>query len=311
MPAIPARFRPVAAAALAAVAAFAILAAPLSAQAPAAAPVARLAVAAQTAPAASPGMHAAIHVHGRWTIVVRNKDGSVASRHVFENSLQLDGANLLPMVLGGFATPGSWQIVLGGPGGATGGPCGSGPSVLLAGLSGGTTNLAGSCSIVASGGNYGDQLGCVGFGSGLCSPTLSVTLLKTGTVTISSGEFGSNPLPTVALQLSGSTPVTALTTTYIDYVATLVGACNAISSAPPESAGVPGYPPTALTSSSTLTPAACSSYGGVQRLEGSTMATGANDNTAFWGFTATGLASPGIQVVPQQTVQVTVVINFS
>jgi hypothetical protein len=40
-----------------------------------------------------------IQVHGAWTIVVRNPDGSVASRHQFQNALDPDGATYLTLLL--------------------------------------------------------------------------------------------------------------------------------------------------------------------------------------------------------------------
>ena len=43
--------------------------------------------------------HEGIKVHGHWTIEVKNPDGSVATHHEFENSLQSQGLNLLNSLL--------------------------------------------------------------------------------------------------------------------------------------------------------------------------------------------------------------------
>jgi hypothetical protein len=52
-----------------------------------------------------------ITVHGRWTIVVRDPDGTEVSRREFENALvPMSGPRLLAQLLGGFATAGSWSI---------------------------------------------------------------------------------------------------------------------------------------------------------------------------------------------------------
>lgn len=54
------------------------------------------------------GPRESITVHGDWTIVVHNKDGSVASRHQFRNSLK--GAKALAWVFGRAVTVTGWQI---------------------------------------------------------------------------------------------------------------------------------------------------------------------------------------------------------
>src|SRR5690242_632340 len=61
--------------------------------------------------------HEGIKVHGHWTIVVHNKDGSVASRDEFENALVTGAAGgglLLTSVLSRQITLGYWAIQLGG-----------------------------------------------------------------------------------------------------------------------------------------------------------------------------------------------------
>ena len=51
-----------------------------------------------------------IKVHGHWTVVVRNPDGTQVGRHEFENALDIAGRALLPAFLGRRLTPGSWTI---------------------------------------------------------------------------------------------------------------------------------------------------------------------------------------------------------
>ena len=63
-----------------------------------------------TAPPGGPSE--SITVHGDWIIVVRNPDGSIASRHEFRNSLGPDGGMVLTRILGRTLTPGQWVVRL-------------------------------------------------------------------------------------------------------------------------------------------------------------------------------------------------------
>jgi hypothetical protein len=67
-----------------------------------------------------------IKVHGRWTITVSNADGSVASRHEFNNALTPSGATILGMLVGHspFDLPEKWQVKLRSRSGQDN-PCGS------------------------------------------------------------------------------------------------------------------------------------------------------------------------------------------
>ena len=68
----------------------------------------------------------AVKVHGHWTIVITNPDGSVASRHEFENALlQGQGDALLAGLLGRTMTTGNWIIELDATG-TNPKPCSSG-----------------------------------------------------------------------------------------------------------------------------------------------------------------------------------------
>lgn len=56
------------------------------------------------------GPREGIVVRGSWVIEVRNRDGSLASRHAFENGLA--GLPMLSRILARSATPGFWHIGL-------------------------------------------------------------------------------------------------------------------------------------------------------------------------------------------------------
>lgn len=58
------------------------------------------------------GPQEGIKVHGHWTIVIRNEDGSVASRNEFENALAPTGRDLLVAALMGRSTLGPWTMNL-------------------------------------------------------------------------------------------------------------------------------------------------------------------------------------------------------
>ncbi len=78
----------------------------------------------------SGGPKEGIKVHGHWTIVVRNADGSVASRNEFENALFLgDGDVFLAAVLSRNTSVGHWGVGLDGPSASE--PCNSGGSRTL------------------------------------------------------------------------------------------------------------------------------------------------------------------------------------
>jgi hypothetical protein len=60
------------------------------------------------------GPHEGIKVHGDWTIVVRNPDGTVAARYEFTNSLR--GDLFLSQVFARAMTPGKWDVFIDAPG---------------------------------------------------------------------------------------------------------------------------------------------------------------------------------------------------
>ena len=55
----------------------------------------------------------AIKVHGHWIIVIRNPDGSVASRREFENSLDVTGQTFLSWLLAGQSGTFGWVVQIG------------------------------------------------------------------------------------------------------------------------------------------------------------------------------------------------------
>ncbi|MGC1969166.1 MAG: hypothetical protein WA673_22085, partial [Candidatus Acidiferrales bacterium] len=71
----------------------------------------------------SGGLTTGVQIHGHWKIVVRNPDGTVATRRDFENSITFNGAYLLQNILGGNMTPGAWAIGMGAQLSGNTGPC--------------------------------------------------------------------------------------------------------------------------------------------------------------------------------------------
>lgn len=57
-----------------------------------------------------------VKVHGEWTVVVRNEDGSIASRNEFKNALVQVGAGNIASVLGAGQSIGTWLIYFEGGG---------------------------------------------------------------------------------------------------------------------------------------------------------------------------------------------------
>jgi hypothetical protein len=61
------------------------------------------------------GTYEGIHVHGDWIIVIRNQDGTVASRHEFENALA--NRAILPQILNHGGGVGQWSVTIDANGG--------------------------------------------------------------------------------------------------------------------------------------------------------------------------------------------------
>jgi hypothetical protein len=105
------------------------------------------------------GPEVGIKVHGSWTIVVRNPDGSIAATTKFENSLVQTGATLLTQLLTHQKTVQHWQIQVNSRGGGlcargtTPEPCGILDSALTADVSSDFATL--TASVPTSGENAG------------------------------------------------------------------------------------------------------------------------------------------------------------
>lgn len=113
-----------------------------------------------------------IKVHGHWTIEVRNQDGIRATRREFDNSLFLAGADILPYLLGGFATPGAWGISLGSS--SSSGPCSAGAPISFFPEAFNIVS-SGNCYITEPSGLY--IATC--FKDASCSNTLALALIQT------------------------------------------------------------------------------------------------------------------------------------
>lgn len=64
------------------------------------------------APAPSDGRHEDVKIHGHWTVIVRNADGSTSSHHEFENALVNTGGIGLAQLLAHLANTPSWLVDL-------------------------------------------------------------------------------------------------------------------------------------------------------------------------------------------------------
>ena len=75
------------------------------------------------------GAHDGIKIHGHWSIVIRNLDGTVASRNEFENALTTgigNGNAALSQLLARQYAVGTWQISFGSPGNSSQNVCRTG-----------------------------------------------------------------------------------------------------------------------------------------------------------------------------------------
>jgi hypothetical protein len=100
------------------------------------------------------GQSEGIKVHGGWTIEIRNPDGSLASRHEFENALY-GGQQLLAGLLGNVYSDVTWGIWMWGTAGGNCNPCvvGVTPNVPVDayGQPAGTLELSGSTTVPGPG----------------------------------------------------------------------------------------------------------------------------------------------------------------
>jgi hypothetical protein len=274
---------------------------------------------------ASSALNTGIRVHGHWTIDVLNRDGTLAKHVEFENALTLVGAEALPLILGRAATPGAWAIGLGysQPGPSTG-PCnqqeGYGFDVYtrnlgLAPAGWAFVPISGPCFIAeavsAAGSPTGYPVAC---GSGVCFPSLNVSVVTVGTNVVSYTnpfQYVIKSAPQNQLQLQGI--ATAQNDGTIDTVATFLMLCAA------------------TTGSSTISPSVCATgpittssagYANFGMLGGSGSAFEAfgqdspffgNSITAAYltGSSATSTPPAPIGVLATQVLRVTVLLSFS
>ncbi|MFY9802999.1 MAG: hypothetical protein WAK78_15720 [Candidatus Acidiferrales bacterium] len=265
------------------------------------------------APAPSGGLNTGIRIHGHWKIVVRNPDGTVATRRDFENSLTYPGAFLLQNFLGGTMTPGAWAIGLGAQLPGNSGPCAN--SFTITSSQTPSPVSSGSCIIAEPTGGYALGADCPG-NFPYCQPTLTRQQLTFQTTTQSlNGPLGtvlvSRVVSSSGFELTGTAAASSSGT--IDTVATLVMLCGPGGvNYVPDANGNYSLPP--LTSLITTSPSTCTAPG-----------FGAQPSSSFgnyrWGtpFSATVLngasatSTPpsAVQVVANQTIQVTVVFTFN
>jgi hypothetical protein len=99
----------------------------------------------------SGGPKEGIKVHGHWSIVIKNPDGSVASLHEFENALVGSGSDMLAQLLARSASTGGWGISV-VPSASGGSSCGGNlPCVVIeSGLTTGVISVSSNLTVVYS-----------------------------------------------------------------------------------------------------------------------------------------------------------------
>jgi hypothetical protein len=272
----------------------------------------------------SGGMNTGVKVHGHWTIVVRNPDGTVTDRRDFENSLALSGAYLLQNILGGTMTPGAWAISLGAQGAGKTGPCG-GQSFAIVDSPFPSPVSNGNCFILEPTGIYGGPpcAGC--FTTNLTRQQMAFQISEQPVLGNDGGPIHGEAVEAITgggFELTGSATTSVAGT--IDTVATSLMVCAShaldFTFSPP---GTYTVLPT-LSSLGGTDPNSCTTVGELGGLSAPSQAISiAIGGTGFKGFggifsstllngaTATSTPPSAVQVVANQTVQVTVVFTFN
>jgi hypothetical protein len=266
------------------------------------------------ATAPSGGLNTGIQVHGHWKIVVRNPDGTVATRRDFENSITFNGAYLLQNILGGTMTPGAWAIGLSG----NTGPC-TGVLLNIVNSADPIPVSNGNCYIAESAGVYGDIAGTLSQCnlSTSCTPNLVRQQLPFQVTTLQlSGPLGatilSQSVTSSGFELTGTATASAGGT--IDTVATLLMVCNWIQIGFGANGTITNQP---LTAVSTIDANTCSyPPAGAPAFKGFPVGTSRDFGTVFTsailnGASATSTPPAPVQVIANQTIQVTVVFTFN
>jgi len=166
-----------------------------------------------------------IKIHGHWTIVVKNADGSVASRHEFENALIGSGADMLAQLLGRTTTTGGWGISLlpSTPGGSSCGgnlPC----VVIEPGIATGVISVSSNLTVTYSpnpsrttlqGSYQASSAGDISLVStllGACAPSLTPSSCPSASNNLGQVPFSSRTLTTPIPVQSGQ--IVQLTVTF-------------------------------------------------------------------------------------------------
>jgi hypothetical protein len=147
----------------------------------------------------SPAKGDSIAVHGHWVLEIWNPDGSLASRHEFENSLQSGAGSLIGQVLTQARTPGSWIVGID-----------SGPNDQF------LAQNAGTCT-------------ALGVGTSFCTPSLTTQVPNNGTGFVLQGSTQQFP--------ASSSGATQSVFTYLETCPIATAAPTCLSS--PTSTGAP------------------------------------------------------------------------
>jgi hypothetical protein len=276
---------------------------------------------AAAAPSSS-GMNTGVTVHGHWTIVVRNPDGTVTDRRDFENSLALSGAYLLQNILGGTATPGAWAISLGAQGVGNTGPC-DGKSFTIVGGPVPSPVSNGNCFILEATGVYGGGP-CTGCSTNLTRQQMAFQISEQPVLGKDGAPIHGEAVEAITgggFELTGSATTSVAGT--IDTVATSLMICPShFLGFAFNTSGTFTVTPT-LSSLDLRDPNSCTTVelGNLDKLgQATSVEIGGTGTLGFGGVfsskllngaTATSTPPAAVQVVANQTVQVSVVFTFN
>ena len=171
------------------------------------------------------GPQEGIKIHGHWTIVIKNPDGSVLSRHEFENALVPGGSDMLAQLLGRTTTTGGWGISLlpSTPGGSSCGgnlPC----VVIEPGIATGVISVSSNLTVAYSpnpsrttlqGSYQASSAGDISVVStllGACAPSLTPAACPSASNNLGQVPFSSRTLTTPIPVQSGQ--IVQLTVTF-------------------------------------------------------------------------------------------------
>ena len=173
----------------------------------------------------SRGPQDGIKVHGHWSIVIKNPDGSVASRQEFDNALISSGADMLAQLLARSTSTGGWGISVlpSTPGGSSCGgnlPC----VVIEPGIATGVVSVSSNLTVAYSPnpsrttlqGSYqatsAGDIAQVSTLLGACPPSLAPSACPSSSNNSGQGGFSSRTLTTPIPVQSGQ--IVQLTVTF-------------------------------------------------------------------------------------------------